>query len=257
MKRLYENYLIGYVLGIVLFFGVWELASWAVSTFAAKPLQWAVPPPARALNIFVEEWRSLVPHFFASGYRVLSGLLLAIVIAMPLGLVIGHERVLDRLLSPSIYLTYPIPKIVFLPLLFVFLGIYDAPKIGLITLVLVFQLLLSTRDAAKSIPKSSILSVVSAGASKWHVYKHVILPASLPAMFSALRISIGMAIMALALTEAFASRYGLWRYIYDQWSRYGNYERMFAGILAMGILGLAFYIIIDLLERWICKWKYV
>jgi NitT/TauT family transport system permease protein len=61
----------------------------------------------------------------------------------------------------------------------------------------------------------------------------------------------------LALTEAFASRYGLWRYIYDQWSRYGNYERMFAGILAMGILGLAFYIIIDLLERWICKWKYV
>jgi hypothetical protein len=100
MKRLYENYLIGYVLGIVLFFGVWELASWAVSTFAAKPLQWAVPPPARALNIFVEEWRSLVPHFFASGYRVLSGLLLAIVIAMPLGLVIGHERVLDRLLSP-------------------------------------------------------------------------------------------------------------------------------------------------------------
>ncbi len=256
MKRL-ENYLVGYILGIVLFFGVWWLASWAVSVFAAKPLQGAVPPPLRALAIFVDEWLDLVPHFFASGYRVLSGLLLSIVIAMPLGLVIGHERVLDRLLSPSIYLTYPIPKVVFLPLLFVFLGIYDAPKIGLITLVLVFQLLLSTRDAVKSIPKSHILSVVSAGASKWHVYKHVILPASLPAMFSALRISIGMAITALALTEAFASRYGLWRYIYDQWSRYSNYERMFAGILAMGILGLVFYVVIDLLERWICRWQHV
>ncbi len=257
MKRL-QHYLVGYVLGIVLFFGVWWLASWCVSTlFAGKPLQGAVPPPIRALSILIIEWHSLVPHFFASGYRVLSGLLLAIVIAVPLGLVIGHERVLDRLLSPSIYLTYPIPKVVFLPLLFVFLGIYDAPKIGLITLVLVFQLLLSTRDAAKNIPKSYVLSVVSAGASTWHVYKHVILPASLPAMFSALRISIGMAIMALALTEAFASRYGLWRYIYDQWSRYWNYEHMFAGILAMGMLGLAFYIIIDLLERWICRWQYV
>lgn len=256
MKRL-QNYLVGYLLGIVLFFGVWWLASWAVATFAAKPLQGAVPPPLRAIAILLDEWRSLVPHFFASGYRVLSGLLLAIVIATPLGLVIGHERVLDRLLSPSIYLTYPIPKVVFLPLLFVFLGIYDAPKIGLITLVLVFQLLLSTRDAAKSVPKSHILAVIGAGASKWHVYKHVILPASLPAMFSALRISVGVAIMALALTEAFASRYGLWRYIYDQWSRYGNYEHMFAGILAMGILGLVFYIIIDLIERWVCRWQYV
>ncbi|MCS7197811.1 MAG: ABC transporter permease [Candidatus Bipolaricaulota bacterium] len=256
MKRL-ENYLVGYAVGIVLFFGAWWLASWAVSVFAAKPLQSAVPPPLRALTIFAEEWLDLVPHFFASGYRVLSGLLLSIVIAMPLGLVIGHERVLDRLLSPSIYLTYPIPKVVFLPLLFVFLGIYDAPKIGLITLVLVFQLLLSTRDAAKSVPKSYILSVISTGASKWHVYKHVVLPASLPAMFSALRISIGMAITALALTEAFASQYGLWRYIYDQWARYSNYERMFAGILAMGLLGLAFYIVIDLLERWICRWQHV
>lgn len=256
MRRL-QNYVVGYLLGIVLFFGVWWLASWAVSTFAAKPLQGAVPPPLRALSILITEWRELAAHFFASGYRVLSGLLLATVIATPLGLVIGHERVLDRLLSPSIYLTYPIPKVVFLPLLFVFLGIYDAPKIGLITLVLVFQLLLSTRDAAKNIPKSYVLSVVSAGASPWHVYKHVVLPASLPAMLSALRISIGTAIMALALTEAFASRYGLWRYIYDQWSRYGNYEHMFAGILAMGILGLVFYIVTDLIERWICRWQYV
>ncbi|MCX8103726.1 MAG: ABC transporter permease subunit [Candidatus Bipolaricaulota bacterium] len=256
MRRL-QNYLVGYLLGVVLFLGLWWLASWAVATFAAKPLQGAVPPPLRAIVILLDEWQSLVPHFFASGYRVLSGLLLSIVIAMPLGLVIGHERLLDRLLSPSIYLTYPIPKVVFLPLLFVFLGIYDAPKIGLITLVLVFQLLLSTRDAAKSIPKSHILAVVSAGASKWHIYKHVVLPASLPAMFSALRVSVGVAIMALALTEAFASRYGLWRYIYDQWSRYGNYEHMFAGILAMGILGLVFYIIIDLIERWVCKWQYV
>lgn len=256
MKRL-QNYFVGYALGIVLFFGVWELASWAVHTFAAKPLQAAVPPPLQAIRILVLEWRDLAQHFFASGYRVLTGLLLAIIIATPLGLIIGHERLLDRLLSPSIYLTYPIPKVVFLPLLFVFLGIYDAPKIGLITLILVFQLLLSTRDAAKNVSKSHILSVVSAGASKWNIYKHVVLPASLPAMLSSLRISIGTAIMALALTEAFASRYGLWRYIYDQWSRYGNYEHMFAGILAMGILGLVFYIFIDLIERWVCKWQYV
>lgn len=256
MKRL-QNYFVGYLVGVVLFFGVWWLASWAVQSFAAKPLQAAVPPPLQAVRILISEWRELAQHFFASGYRVLTGLVLAMVIATPLGLMIGHERALDRLLSPSIYLTYPIPKVVFLPLLFVFLGIYDAPKIGLITLILVFQILLSTRDAAKSVAKSHILSVLSAGASRWHVYKHVVLPASLPAMLSALRVSIGTAIMALALTEAFASRYGLWRYIYDQWSRYGNYEHMFAGILAMGMLGLVFYILTDLMERWVCKWQYV
>ncbi|MCS6902765.1 MAG: ABC transporter permease [Candidatus Bipolaricaulota bacterium] len=251
-------YLLGYLLGIVLFFGVWWAGSWLVQTlFASEPFKaFALPSPERAVQILIEDWVELSKHFFASGYRVLAGILLALVIAAPLGLVIGHERQLDRLFSPSIYLSYPIPKVVFLPLLFVFLGIYDAPKIGLIMIILVFQILLSARDAAKSISKSHVLAVASTGASTWQIYKHVVIPGSLPAILSTLRISVGMAIMALALTESFAAQYGLWMYIARQW-RLLAYDSMFAGILAMGLLGLLFYILIDVLERWICKWQYL
>lgn len=251
-------YLFGYLLGIVLFFGLWWTGSWLIQMiFADEPFKaFALPSPEKALQILIEDWVALAQHFFASGYRVLAGILLALVIAVPLGLVIGHERKLDQLFSPSIYLSYPIPKVVFLPLLFVFWGIYDAPKIGLITLILVFQILLSARDAAKAISKSHILSVASTGANKWQIYKHVVIPASLPAILSTLRISVGMAIMALALTESFAAQYGLWIYIARQW-RLLAYDSMFAGILAMGLLGLLFYILIDILERWICKWQHL
>lgn len=252
-----SKYLVGYLLGLAVFFGLWWLGSWLVQMiFVSEPIKaFALPSPLQALGIFLEDWREFSKHFFASGYRVLAGILLALVIAVPLGLVIGHERTLDQLLSPSIYLTYPIPKVVFLPLLFVFLGIYDAPKIALITIILVFQILLSARDAAKSVSKSHILSVVGSGASKWQLYKHVVIPASLPAILSTLRVSVGIAIMALALTESLAAQYGLWMYIARQW-RILAYDSMFAGILAMGLLGLLFYILIDLLERWICKWQY-
>ncbi len=251
-------YLFGYLLGIALFFGLWWAGSWLIQTLlASDPLKaFALPAPDKAVQILLEDWVALSQHLFASGYRVLAGILLALVIAVPLGLVIGHERRLDQLFSPSLYLSYPIPKVVFLPILFVFLGIYDAPKIGLITIILVFQIMLSARDAAKNIPKSHILSVVSTGASRWQVYKHVVIPASLPAILSTLRVSVGIAIMALALTESFAAQYGLWMYIARQW-RILAYDSMFAGILAMGLLGLLFYVLIDLIERWICKWQHV
>lgn len=256
-----------YVLSIVLLFVIWQLAHMALKAIysgqeGGNIKAYALPPPLEAFKVLRADWKEIGKHFSASAFRIIISLLLALAIAVPLGLIIGHAKAADTLLSPMVYTTYPIPKIVFLPLLFVFLGLGNAPRIALITLIVAFQILLSARDAAKNIPKDYIISVLSTGANRWQVYRHVVIPASLPSILTSARISIGLAIAALALTESwvagtgFLQTHGLWYYISYQ-ERILAYADMFAGIMALGLLGLLLYIAIDVIERIVCRWSYL
>jgi NitT/TauT family transport system permease protein len=119
--------------------------------------------------------------------------------------------------------------------------------------------MLAARDAAKNIPKTYILSVRSLNASPSQIYRHVILPACLPSILSTTRVSMGFATVGLAITEAWAvsSRsVGLWAYVMNAHYAF-HYSAIFAGILAFAILGILVYALIDLLERFVCRWNYV
>ena len=251
------NQLKAYLLGLGVLLLLWWLASATFPALFANALaRKVVPPPWEVLTTLVNEWPRVWPHFVTSGLRVLWGLLFSLAIAVPAGLVIGFERTLNRLLSPLIYLTYPVPKVVFLPILFVLFNLGDGSRIALITLVMSFQILLSTRDAAQHVAANHVLSVRSAGANRLQLYRHVVFPASLPAILTAARVSIGLAFAALYLAETFVKpRYGLGRYLNEAYSLNG-YTRMMAGIVAMGLLGFLFYLALDALERLLCRWKY-
>lgn len=214
-----------------------------------------LPTPWEAVTEFIRLIRStLLVHFYISAYRVVLSLVMSLFIAVPLGLIIGREQILDRYISPVIYFLYPIPKIVFLPIVFLLFGLGDFPKIFMIGLIVTFQILVTTRDAAKGVPIQSIHSMTSLGASKWHIYYHVIWPACLPKIITALRVSLGTAIAVLFFVESFATTEGLGYFIMDSWST-ASYSQMFAGIIGMSILGLALYVIVDIIEaRW-CRWQ--
>ena len=92
----------------------------------------------------------------------------------------------------------------FLPVLLVLLGLGNAPKIALIAIIVFFQILVTARDAAKAVPEASVLSVRSLGASRLDIYRHVVVPAALPDIFTALRIGTGTAIAVLFLAESIA-----------------------------------------------------
>lgn len=248
--------LLAYLFAIALLLALWFLASFIVSHVVPGGKARALPDPISAFVALYQSWEELGRHFLASAFRVVLGLLLAILTAAPLGLVIGHERLLDRFLSPVIYLTYPIPKIVFLPLLFVFFGLGGWPVILIIALIVFFQTLLAARDAARNVPKSYIISVRSVGASRWQVYRHVIIPASLPAVLTSARISIGISIAALYLAEITGVRTGLGYFLQVARTRF-RYDDLFAGIMVMGLLGFLLYAVLDLLERLLCRWKHL
>ena len=230
------------LIGIVMFLALWQALAWVIN----RPI---MPPPGRVLPVFV----ALIPgelgrHLLASAGRVLAAIGLAVIAATPVGLGLGQMRELDRVFAPLIAIVYPIPKIVLLPVVYVLLGITNFSKIFLIALILFFQILVVVRDEAANLRPELIFSVRSLGAGRRALFRFVYLPASLPAVLTALRVSVGTAIAVLFIAEQSLTEHGLGYYIVVKTYQVLRYPEMYAGILAMSLLGLTLYFVLDALE---------
>lgn len=215
----------------------------------------AFPVPHLAFMGFLKGLKNgLLIHMGVSLYRVAVSLAVALLLAVPLGLLLGKNKSLDTYIAPIIYLTYPVPKVVFMPIFFVLLGIGDLSKILLITLIVFFQILVTTRDAARNLEEEYVSSVHSLGAGAWDLYAHVYFPGTLPEILTSLRLGLGTAMAVLFLTETYATRQGIGYYIMDSLSKMA-YIDMFAGIVAMALMGFMLYLLIDGVEKRVCRWK--
>ena len=231
------------LMGIFMFFSVWQIAAWSIDRSI-------MPSPGEVLPIFFSSMLgSLGVHFLASGGRVLASVILAVITAVPIGLGLGQIQSLNRIFSPLIAILYPIPKIVFLPVIYVLLGISDISKIFLITTIIFFQILVVVRDKAANMQPELIFSVRSLGAGRRALYRYVYLPASLPVVLTALRVSVGTAIAVLFIAEQSLTTYGLGYYIVVETYQVLRYPEMYAGIMAMSLLGLILYFLIQALEK--------
>jgi ABC-type nitrate/sulfonate/bicarbonate transport system permease component len=230
---------------------LWQLAAMLLN----KPI---LPPPWLVAQALVAELGKDLPgHFLASLWRVVASTLLSIALAAPAGLILGQSRWLNGLFAPLIYLLYPIPKVVFVPVILLLLGVGDQAKIIIIFLILFFQVLVLVRDQAAALRPELIDSVRSLGAGRRALFRFVYLPASLPAVLTALRQSVGTAVAVLYVAELTATQRGLGYYIFLNGSTLFNFPAMYAGILAMSVLGLGLYFSVDWLEHRLCKWQKV
>ncbi len=216
-----------------------------------------LPSPVRvAVTLWEELGNGLMLHFLASLWRVTASTLLAIVLAAPAGLVMGQSKKINSLFSPVVYLLYPIPKVVLVPVVLLLLGIGNFSKIVIIFLILFFQILVLVRDQAAALRPELIQSVRSLGAGRRALFRFVYLPASIPAILTALRQSVGTAVAVLYVAELFATQRGLGYYIYLNGSTLLNYPAMYAGVVAMSVLGLSLYFAVDWLEHKLAAWQF-
>ena len=124
----------------------------------------------------------------------------------------------------------------------------------MIALILFFQILILVRDEVRTVRPELVFSVRSLGANRLQLLWHVFLPASLPGLFTALRVSTGVSIAVLFFVESFGTQQGLGYYILvESWGRLA-YEEMYAGVITMALLGLAIYYAVDGLERRLSGW---
>ena len=238
------------ILAVIIILILWQLISMIVN----QPI---LPSPIKVAQAFLSEISNgLIKHFIVSLWRVLASMALAILLAVPAGLVLGQSKRLNTMFSPFIYLIYPVPKVVLVPIILLFLGIGDLPKIAIIFLILFFQILVLVRDQAAGLRPELIQSVRSLGAGRRALFRFVYLPASLPAILTALRQSVGTAVAVLYVAELFATQQGLGYYIYLNGSTLFNYPAMYAGVVAMSLLGLSIYFSIDWIEQRITPWQF-
>jgi len=237
------------VLGLLMFLFFWQVLAWVVR----RPI---MPSPVVVLPLFFTSiFGELGLHLLASTGRVLAAIGVAVVTAVPVGLGLGQIAKLDRIFSPLIAIVYPIPKIVFLPVIYVLMGITDVSKIFLIALIIFFQILVVVRDEAANLHPELILSVRSLGAGRRALFRYVYFPASLPAVLTALRVSTATAIAVLFIAEQSLTTYGLGYFIVVETYQVLRYPQMYTGILAMSLLGLSLYFIFNNLELRIYRYR--
>lgn len=213
-----------------------------------------IPPPEQVMvrlsQIFLD---TIAVHSAYSFMRLSIGLLTAVLIGYPVGVVMGYFGRINRALSPIIYLTYPIPKIALLPVVMLLFGVGELSKLLLVFFILVFQIIVTVRDAVAGIPPETYVPLRVLGASFGQMMHHIILPASLPKFITAIRVAMATAISVLFFTETFGTRYGIGYFIMDAWLRV-NYLDMYAGIVVLSAIGLLLFAVFDGLERKLCRW---
>ncbi|MGD0226991.1 MAG: ABC transporter permease [Terriglobia bacterium] len=231
------------------------LVAWYLVTHIGVTDPVFLPSPGRALRSFVSLFSvsffrdELAPSLV----RIGGAFLLSVAVAFPLGVLSGQIPLVARLVLPLCGFTRYLPVAALVPLCILWFGIGDAQKIAVITLGVVFQLVLLLAADSASVPKELIEAGRTFGLSRSQVIWRIVLPWSMPAIWDDLRISAGWAWWYLVLAELVAGNRGI-GYFIIQSQRYLETERVFAGIIFVGILGaltdLLFRISASRLFRW-------
>lgn len=245
-----KHKILSLVYGLAVVIGLWYLASILLGNRL-------IPLPHTVFAVF---WRLTISgqlplHGAASLLRLGIGIIFAVLLGVPIGIFTGISRKMDRLVSPVIYILYPLPKIAFLPVFMLLFGLGDLSKILLLLSVILFQIILAARDAVKEIPRELHIASRTLNLSRRDLFFNLYLPSVLPRLFSALRISVGIGIAVLFFAENYASSYGLGYFVMNSWVMI-NYPLMFAGIMALGISAALVLALLDWIQHIICPWLY-
>lgn len=246
MKKITKQFIV-----IVEILIIWGLGSWLLQKDC-------LPNPIDSIKscVVLLVNNELTSHILASLKRIILGTLCGTLTAIPVGILLGYSKRADRYLGSLFNFLYTVPKVVFLPVIIVLMGIGDLPKIFLIGLVLFFQETVVIRDSAKSISEEISCSMEAMGATYRQKIYHMVFPKCLPEIITSLRSSLGTSIALLFIAENFASVSGLGYYITKSMDQ-RNYSQMYAAIIVLSVMGVVLYNFLGILEKKLCLWKLI
>ena len=195
----------------------------------------------------------LLADIGASTMRVFAGFLLASVLGVPIGILMGSFPAMRHLLEPLIGFLRYMPAAAFTPLLIIYLGIDEAPKIALICIGTVFFNVLMTMDAVKFVPKELIETALTLGCNRRQLLWQVISRYSLPSIIDTLRINAASSWNLLVVAELLAAEVGLGKRI-QLAQRFFRTDQIFADLLMLGLIGFGIDMAFRLLLRLSCRW---
>jgi NitT/TauT family transport system permease protein len=243
------------------FLTLWTLAvhrHWVVEGIIPSPLQvlqswywWIFGLPTRSLSPYSGTWVGAVLY---SSRRVFQGFLLAAAVGIPLGLFVGWNRLVARLVDPSIQLLRPVPITAWLPFAIAVFGIYDASALFLIGLGAFYPIVVNTTHGVRDTNLLLLRAARMMGAGETTILTKVVFRSALPSIFTGLRLGIGIAWTAVIVAEMIAVKSGLG---YVLWDAYyvGRMDICVATMLSVGLLGFVSDRLLQLLSRVVLKWR--
>ena len=217
------------------------------------------PDPLQVLLGLVELLQRglLAKYVVASLYRVSWGYLLAVATAIPIGLLLGWYRRGELALNPLLQLLRPISPLAWIPISILWFGVGDVAAIFLIFLASFLPLAVAAMNAVRNVPPNLLRAGRNFGLSNLRILTKVILPASLPQLIVALRISLGVAWLVVVAAEMIAVNSGLGFLIVDARNAGNRYDLVVAGMVMIGLIGLVLDVSIRQLEKMkALKWGY-
>lgn len=243
------------IVTVVVLIGLWALVS---NAGWVKPL--FLPTPQAVAQQFVEYLtgaandKPLWEHFLASILRVAAAFWLAVLTAVPVGIAMGMSRIARGIFDPPIEFYRPLPPLAYLPLIIVWFGIDELPKVLLIYLACFAPLALAARSGMKSASQEQINAAYSMGASYSQVVRHVVLPSALPEILVGMRIAIGFGWTTLVAAEMVAANVGLGQMVLNA-ANFLRTDIVIMGIIVIGVVAYLFDLFMRWVERRLVPWK--
>lgn len=195
----------------------------------------------------------LIGDASASLYRVGLGFMIGMGLALPLGLMMGANDAIYRLINPLIQVLRPIPPIAFIPLSILWFGLGNPPAIFLIAIGAFFPVLMNTIAGVRQVDGIYIRAARSLGAGQWTMFRRVMLPAAMPYILAGMRIGIGTAFIVVIVSEMIAVNNGLGYRILEAREFFWS-DKIIAGMISIGLLGLAIDTGMSRLNSHLLKW---
>ncbi|SDX60983.1 NitT/TauT family transport system permease protein [Variovorax sp. YR634] len=238
-------------IGIVIFLALWE----ALPRLGIVSDAYLSPPSAVIASIAqLVDTGQLWKHMAASLQRSLWGLVLASFSGVVLGLLIGSSRRLAAIVDPVLQLFRQTSAFALFPVFILFLGIGELSKVAIIFWASFWPVLLSTVSGVKQVDRLLVNSALSMGASQRFIFFKVVLPASLPSIFTGVRLAGAYSITALVAAEMIGAHSGLGFLTLNSQETF-QIPTMYAGILLLAVLGLVLNYLLALLERRLLRWR--
>jgi len=231
------------------------LAGWEMFARSGAVTPFMLPPFSTVLARIYDD-ASNGDLFINTGvtlYRALLGFLIAALAGVALGAAMSRNKVARWFFDPIVSVGFPMPKIAFLPVVILWLGLHDVSKIFMVVLDATFPVITATISGIASVEKELLWSARNMGANERELMGQIVLPASLPQILTGLQVALPIALIVAVITEMAMGGYGLGGAMM-QASRFADSRGVFAGIVEIAVIGYALVAATALLRRRLLKW---
>ena len=212
-----------------------------------------LPSPARVLSSIAENSQLLWRHGLVTLQETVVGYGLAILIAVPLGVIIGYSWVVDKALSPILMGLNAVPKVAVAPLLIIWMGFGMEPKVAMVVLLSFFPIVLGAASGIKATPPDLAEMLRSLDPSAWQMFIKLRLRAALPQIFVGLQVAIALAVIGAVIGEFAGATKGL-GYLITVSGGTADTALAFASLVILSVISIALYYIVLAIERLLVPW---